>query len=272
MFQTSVHKFTFTNTCNIPIPLKWTLDDTKRRRVTLATTPSKRSLTPGKDSTPLNIPFYISPAHAIVAPNSSHTFELRFLPTDACEFVYLLKGETPTGDSVALATDPHSEPSLPHDRVTNGTENGNSSTSNNSPIWPIRMVLRGQGKRPICHFELEETTDYLTRRPLNLKNENGLQSPIEAADLRVVEVESCGLRSRNTFRFHIINPTADNFEFLWESVGDPSPFWRCVQSSGMLFGGKRIEIVFEYLPEDIAVAESFFEFKLPKVKLAVLFL
>jgi hydrocephalus-inducing protein len=88
----------------------------------------------------------------------------------------------------------------------------------------------------------------------------------------VVSLESIGLRTRNTFRFHIINPTAENYEFLWESLGDASAYWRCVQSAGMLFAGKRIEIVFEYLPEDTSVAESFYRFKLPRAGLEQTFL
>jgi hypothetical protein len=36
--------------------------------------------------------------------------------------------------------------------------------------------------------------------------------------------------------------------------------------------GKRIEIVFEYLPDDITPAEAFYKFKLPMVKLEQLFL
>ena len=40
----------------------------------------------------------------------------------------------------------------------------------------------------------------------------------------------------------------------------------------MLFAGKRIEMVFEYLPDDIAIAESFFKFKLVNIGLEQLFL
>ena len=252
MFQSTMHSFSLTNESSIPLPVKWSMDDMKQRGRTAGTrglgssqslrTMQSRSGTAASAPSTIPCPFSIEPAEFTVAPNTSHSFALTFLPTEADDFVYLLRGDTIP--SLVVATTEEPEPGL---------------------LGPIRMVLRGTGKRPICHFELTESLDYLMRRPLNLKNEVGLQSPIETTDLRVVELESCGLRTRNTFRFHIINPTADNFEFLWEAVGDPSPFWRCVQSSGMLFGGKRIEIVFEYLPEDTSVAESFFEFKLPKV-------
>ena len=98
-----------------------------------------------------------------------------------------------------------------------------------------------------------------------------MYSRIETGNLRVVELESIGLKTKNTFRFHVINPTGENYDFSWETVGDPSPSWRCVQSSGMLFAGKRVEMVFEYL-QKIVIAESFFRFKLPKVGLDQLFL
>jgi hypothetical protein len=66
-----------------------------------------------------------------------------------------------------------------------------------------------------------------------MRNENGLNSPIEETDIKVIELESIGLRTRNTFRFHITNPTNDNYEFLWESTGEANPAWRCVQ--GMFY-------------------------------------
>ena len=118
----------------------------------------------------------------------------------------------------------------------------------------------------------QESPEYLSQRVGNLRNEYGMLSPIECTDIKVVELESTGLRTRNTYRFHIINPTAENYEFLWEAVGEPSPFWRCLQSAGMLFAGKRIEMVFEYLPDEVAVAESFFKFKLANAGLEQLFL
>jgi len=99
-----------------------------------------------------------------------------------------------------------------------------------------------------------------------------LNSPIEVLDIKVVELESVGLRTRNTFRFYITNPTNDNYEFIWETMGEASPAWRCVQSAGMMFSGKRVEAVFEYLPEEIHVAESFYKFCIPSMGLEQVFL
>eukprot|EP00605_Chrysophyceae_sp_TOSAG23-4_P000636 GSChrysophyteH1.ASY1.ANO1.717.1 assembled CDS len=206
LFQSTLHQFTFTNECNISLPISWTCEDIKHRTTTAP--PS-----------PIPCPFFIDPEECEVKPLETKTFTLKFQPLDADDFVYALKGEA---------------------EFEKGALRG-----------PVRMVLRGTAKRP---------------------NEMGLLAPIEATDLRCVELESTGLRTRNTFRFHIINPTGDNYEFIWETCGDPSASWRCVQKAGMLFAGKRIEVVFEYLPEETGVAESFFKFRLPNANLEQMFL
>ena len=260
LFQSTSHKFTFTNECNISLPLQWAFDDMKRRGTTRGppgTANTGRALQSrvgtARDPLPtIPCPFSIEPETATVAPKSEQIFTLKFQPIDSDDFIYALRGETLPSPGKPGQTE---------------TEEGSSPF-----LGPARMVVRGSAKRPVCHFELVESPDYLARRPSNMKNENGLFSPIEGGDVRVVELESTGLKTRNTFRFHIINPTSENYEFIYEAVGDPSPFWRCVQSAGMLFGGKRIEIVFEYLPEETSVAESFFRFRLPKVGLEQLFL
>lgn len=214
MFQTAVHQFTFTNESNISLPVNWTFEEQIRRRGTTRAgtsqtmrAQSRLGTAPATASTGSSYcPFSIEPPFSEVAPKSAQTFTLKFLPLDSGDFEYMLKGET-----AELPTSPEGE--MP---------------------GPIRIGMYGTGNRPICHFEVIETPDYLNRRAGNLKNENGLLSPIETANLRVVELESTGLKTRNTFRFHVINPTAENYDFIWEAVGDPSPFWRCVQSSGMV--------------------------------------
>ena len=213
MFQTMVHKFTFNNESNITLPVNWVIEEQMRRRLAtrMGTSQSVRTQSRGVGTAALPqtssyCPFTIEPSTCEIAPKSEQTFTIKFLPLDAGEFEYILKGETPD---------------MP-------------PTSEGEPSGPIRIGIFGTGTRPICHFEINETPDYLNRRPGNLKNEIGLFSPIECGNLRAVELESIGLRTRNTFRFHVINPTSENYDFIWESVGEPSPFWRCVQGSGMV--------------------------------------
>lgn len=264
LFQSTVYKFDFANLSNLKLPVKWSFEDIKRRVTTRGGgNPSRLSSRMETTSLPppaVQCPFSIDLDEAEVAPKSDKQFVIKFLPLEAEEFVFLLKGETLLTAKAAAEVG-----GQPSNALTASAGGGGGGSL-------IRMVLRGTGKRPICHFDLNETLDYMSRRPSNLKNENGLYSPIESTDLRVVELESCGLQTRNTFRFYVTNPTGDNYEFLWETVGDPSPFWRCVQGAGMMFAGKRIEMVFEYLPEEVSVAESFFKFRIPHLSLEQLFL
>jgi hydrocephalus-inducing protein len=249
MFQATAYKFVFTNKCNLTLPIKWTLDDFKRRG-TRGGIQSRLSSAKTSTLPAVLCPFSIDSEECEIAPKSEKQFTVKFLPLEAEDFVFLLKGET----------------------LVSPLKSQDGSVLDDGGVSVIRMVLRGTGKRPICHFDINETLDYMSRRTSNLKNENGLFSNIEATDFKVVELESVGLQTRNTFRFHVTNPTGDNYEFIWESMGDPSPFWRCVQSAGMMFAGKRIEMVFEYLPEEISVAEAFFKFKIPHLSLEQIFL
>jgi hydrocephalus-inducing protein len=276
LFQATTHSFTFTNECNIKLPVSWTFDDIKHRTATArvgtamtrGTAPGTRGGTAAAQS-PANIPcpFFVEPEEAEVAPNSTKTFKLKFQPLDADDFVYALKGMTlPSPDTPAEGEDGAAAAAA---AAAADDRNGEALANYRGPV---RIITRGTAKRPVCHFEMVESREYLARREPNMKNEHGLVAPIEATDLRVVSLESTGLRTRNTYRFHIINPTSENYEFMWESIGEPSAYWRCVQASGMLFGGKRVEVVFEYLPEETSTAESFFKFRLPKVGLEQIFL
>lgn len=249
LFQSTSHKFNFTNESDIVIPIKWVFESAKRRGTTRGALSSRGASRLGtqnnsSNSTPIPCPFFIEPEECEIQPKSTTQFSLKFLPIDTDDFVYLLRGLTgiPTINSAKTPVNADDEEDI---------------------LGPIKMMIKGTAKRPLCHFDIVDSPDYLNRRQLNLKNENGLNSPIEISNIKVVEIESTGLRARNTFRFHVINPTNDNYEFIWEAIGDPNAAWRCVQSSGMLFGGKRVEMIFEYLPEEVSVAETFFKFKLP---------
>ena len=247
IFQSAIHKFVFTNKSNVKIPLVWAFEDLARRRNSRQGTTAvgnRTAVTTMTNKDFATCPFKIEPEECSVVPNGSQEFVVTFTPMDAGDFLYSLQGH--------LFSD-----ALNRNRKDPGS---------------INMIFHGIGKRPVCHIDIKETLDYLSRRESNLKNENGLNSSIETPDLKIVEVESVGLKTRNTFRFYVTNTTNESYEFLWEPMGEASPFWRCVQAAGMMFPGKRIEMIFEYLPEDTHVAEAFFRFRLPKVGLQQIFL
>ncbi|CAM9230380.1 unnamed protein product, partial [Phaeothamnion confervicola] len=139
---------------------------------------------------------------------------------------------------------------------------------------PLRIQLQGRALRPVCHFELVESPEYLGRRVGHLlANERGaVGAPIEAPSVRVVELVSRGTRVRNTKRFRVVNPTAVAYDFSWEPQGDPHAAWRCTAPRGSIMAGKWAEMVFEYTPDDIGVAEAFFRFKVAGHGISELFL
>ncbi|RYG69380.1 hypothetical protein EON64_02860, partial [archaeon] len=253
MFQSTGYNFTVLNKSKIKMPLKWLFKDIKRRgRSPRPGTASRASTVATGQGTAGNgpCPFTIEPSDYTLGANESREFAVKFSPLDAEEFVFAV-----TGKVFPKPGDLFSQPGA--------VEAGDND---------IKMVFKGTGRRPVCHFDMVETRDYMSRRPPNLKNENGLVSSIETPDLRVVELESVGLKTRNTYRFHATNTTNESYEFLWEPMGEANPFWRCVQSAGMMFPGKRVEMIFEYVPEDTQVAEAFFKFSIHRLGLQQIFL
>lgn len=250
LFQSSSHSFTFKNESKIEMPVAWNMESIKRQvfsRSGSALSTRQASRTASRNSQTIPCPFFITPEDCIVPPETTQTFNIKFQPLEVEDFMYVVTGQT-----IPCA----------------GVEEG----SHTDGVEPLRFFIKGEAKRPICHFNITESPDYMLRRSENMKNEIGLHSPIEATDIRVVEMESVGLRLRNVFRFSVVNPTSENYEFKWEPLGDPSPFWRCAMGSGMLFSGKSTEMTFEYLPEEDTTAESFFKFTLPSVGLSQIFL
>ncbi len=132
------------------------------------------------------------------------------------------------------------------------------------------LNISGRALRPLCHFELPPS-DYLERRPAGLPD---LSSQIGAVDssLRVIEFQSLGVRVKNTFRFGVVNPTNASYEFGWEVVGTPNPCFRCGSSAGIILGGKRQEMVFEFTPATTEPAEAYYRFSIPSQSITAVFL
>lgn len=61
-----------------------------------------------------------------------------------------------------------------------------------------------------------------------------------------------------SYRFYVVNPTNTGYDFSWEGQGNPHPSWRCVTQRGMILAGKRGEMVFEFTPDDMEIAEVCF--------------
>ena len=283
MYQTSIHKFIFTNQCNLNLPITWSFEDFKPRLL-LSRPRSARNLTLDLSHTTNTTnstvkqqyicPFSIYPNNIIIQPNSKQEFILKFAPMEVDEYIYDLKATT-----LSIGKGHNSDPSdttttnLTSTHTTNPSTNTNYITTNTNTSSAISTIVSGTSKRPICHFDLIESPQYLTHRNhLKLKNEKGVYAPIEATDVRVVEVQSIGLRTRNTYKFSIVNPTHESYDFIWENKGEINPNWTCIQTSGILYSGQTLHVTFEYIADDTNTSEVFYNFKLPKQNITQLFL
>lgn len=274
LFQSMVHKFTVQNDSLLELPVRWYIENFKNRG-SLSRSQSSRghlldsasnkrlptSITQNYEApSSLYCPFSIEPEMSSIAGKSSQEFVIRFSPTEGDDHLFLLEGQLSSHSQRSGKSVDDPESTMPLNETSEFTA-------------PIRAMLSGATKRPVCHFEMQESKGYLQRRSaFKLKNEKGLFSAIECPTIRVVEVESVGLRTRNTFRFTVLNPTNRDYEFSWESVGEANSAWRCVQTSGTLFSGKQMHAVFEFVPDSSAISEAFFKFRILSVQLEQLFL
>lgn len=103
---------------------------------------------------------------------------------------------------------------------------------------------------------------------------SGSVEPLDPAT-RVLEIESLGIKVRNTKRFMVLNPTGIAYEFFWQPVNKAqeagSPF-ACLTKRGTVSGGRQFEMVFEYVPTADSIAESFWMFRIPEQGIEVPFL
>ncbi|EFJ42226.1 hypothetical protein VOLCADRAFT_67248 [Volvox carteri f. nagariensis] len=189
--------------------------------------------------------FTISPAGGVIEAGQTAQITVKFAPT-----------EVEDCNRVLVCQIPHLDPSCP----------------------PLARPMAGRVLRPWAHFELPDS-DYVSagRRSPDMPGPSGSIEPLDPAT-RVVEVESLGVRVRNTKRFFVLNPTGIAYEFFWDICGgggggtsSSSPF-TCLTRRGVIGGGRRFEMVFEYTPTHDAVVESFWRFRIPEQGIEVPFL
>ncbi|KAF1330314.1 Hydrocephalus-inducing protein, partial [Globisporangium splendens] len=119
----------------------------------------------------------------------------------------------------------------------------------------LRIDIRGTSLRPACHFDVERS-DYAQRRAPHL----------------VIEMESLGVRVRNTRRFYVVNPTNVSYEFTWTPEAEVNPCFRCATPKGLMLAGKRCEMIFEFTPQQLELQEMFWRFQVPHFQVNQLFL
>ncbi len=181
-------------------------------------------------------PYDISPSQGSIPALSEQEFTVRFAPADAGIFSY-----------TAFCNMLH----LP------------------SEVEALQLSLSGRALRPVCHFDLSPT-DYLTRRNPNLPGPDGQLGTLDPA-IRVVQMQSLGIKVKNTARFVAINPLNVSYEFIWEPL-DTSHVFRCITPQGVILPGKRFEMAFEFSPVQMGLQESFWRFSIPSRRVSATFL
>jgi len=128
------------------------------------------------------------------------------------------------------------------------------------------IELNGTAQRPIIHFEL----------PLsNYREKKAKDMSFLDEKLKIIEFESLGTNIRNTNRFMAVNPTSQGYEFEWEEIVDESKkkaLFKCATPKGLILSGKKTEMVFEYVPDNVGEHDSRWLFKIPSEKITQEFL
>ncbi|CAG9464033.1 unnamed protein product [Pedinophyceae sp. YPF-701] len=140
---------------------------------------------------------------------------------------------------------------------------------------PLRVELSGKVKRPWCHFDLPES-DYVSagRRNPEMPGPSGTLGPLHPST-RVLEFTSLGTRVRNTRRFDVLNPTSVPYEFSWQLIRDADGAegtFKCLTRRGVIPGGRKYEMIFEYTPDSEELLESHWVFRITQQNIEVPFL
>ncbi|XP_051884712.1 hydrocephalus-inducing protein homolog [Pristis pectinata] len=192
-----------------------------------------------------NSPFTVEPCNGMIAAMEAQEFQVKFAPLDVGEF------------EASLIC------SIPNLKV------GSQGQT---------IAVRGRSLLPYCHFELEDS-NYISshRRNPELSGPWGTHpgAPLDP-NTRVVEFQAVGLNTVNKRSFYIMNPTSTDYSFQWIYESAPvvqvEPAFSCLTEKGLISAGKKTEVTFEFVPQQLDITESFWSFKVPQLNISVPFL
>ncbi|KAL4085786.1 hypothetical protein PRIC1_014796 [Phytophthora ramorum] len=185
-----------------------------------------------------NCPFEVSPDSGIIGGDDVQVFTIKFSPMEVDEYYYWLCFDIPDAQG--------------------------------SQVTAVKVDVRGGSLRPACHFDVDRS-DYAQWRAPSLVGPHGELGPLDPS-VKVIEMESLGVRVRNTRRFYVVNPTNVSYEFSWTPQGEINPCFRCATPKGLMLAGKRCEMIFEFTPQQLELQEMFWYFKIPHFQVTQLFL
>jgi len=131
-------------------------------------------------------------------------------------------------------------------------------------LQQLNINIDGDAERPVCHFELP---------PSQYREKKGKDmTPIDSK-YKIIEFQSLGTKVKNKTKFMVANPTNHRYDFEWEEVEDQNPvknevkkekpMFRCLTPKGTILSGKKFNVQFEYIPDNVGEHESYWNFKIP---------
>ncbi|XP_023811732.1 hydrocephalus-inducing protein homolog isoform X1 [Oryzias latipes] len=136
----------------------------------------------------------------------------------------------------------------------------NLEDGNTAPCIPVY----GCSLLPYCHIDMEDS-DYLSRRRPDL------QDPINP-NTKVLEFKAVGLLAASTRCFSVLNTTSEVYSFKWRCEDTELGPFSCLTPSGSIQPGGKVEMCFDYFPEQQDPVESFWSFLVESLSLSLPFL
>ncbi|XP_066585112.1 hydrocephalus-inducing protein homolog [Prorops nasuta] len=192
------------------------------------------------------LPFTISPGKGTIKPGESIKILLKFSPIDFWEYAIYLTCKIENLD-----------PDLPK----------------------LVISATAKGLLPFCHFDIPDS-DYLT----NNRRSSTMSGPIDYDlndqylfnNTKVIEFNIFGVGDIHIKKFNLINITRYSYNFSWTNKtgnfdGDVQKF-QCLTPEGKAESGKKAEMCFSFLADNIGTYESFWLFSIKQLRFECLFL
>ncbi|XP_040894088.1 hydrocephalus-inducing protein homolog [Toxotes jaculatrix] len=256
LYQTRLHQLQIVNEGNIKLEYSWQVlmepsnntVNNDQRDETSVSRPGSRSagaLTGTRPASALASvmsllmgspelpPFSVEPSVGAIEPGSTQNFSIRFSPLEVAQFQGRLLCSIP-----------------------------NLQDGDQAPC----ISVCGRSLQPHCHFDLEDS-DYISGNHRNPE----FRDPLDP-NIRVIEFKAVGFSVPSKRCFIVVNPTSKPYSFKWkcEDAGG-SPF-HCLTPCGTILPGKKVEMCFEYVAEQLDAVESFWSFVIETLSLSFPFL
>ncbi|XP_053175951.1 hydrocephalus-inducing protein homolog [Scomber japonicus] len=178
-------------------------------------------------------PFTVEPSMGAIQPGATQNFSVCFSPLEVSQFQGKLLCSVP-----------------------------NLQDEDQAPC----ISLCGRSLLPICHFDIEDS-DYISGDRRSPEFRDTLDP-----NTRVIEFNAMGFSVPTKRCFSVVNPTSKLYSFKWRCEDTNGSPFHCLTPSGTIQPGKKVEVCFEYVAEQVDVVESSWSFLIESLSLSVPFL